>query len=367
MKYSNLKNTIKTKFLYFVIVGLFFNLNLFAQMHDLVSITGVFSGIDTDDTMFKAKSKTIPTLFYIRAQVVEGPQKGLFTQSGNNIRYTSISDVKGIPENLSKIRFTFLQSDKKTLISPSNFRFIINDIDGPNNESLAVKCSENVHFIGTSNPTNLVVDNIPPDLKAVGTVDESDGPTSRVMFEFKNIAIVEFDNYANDGYLKDFDMDDEYPIAIPILVKCIDEKKVLNDSIITTSKIKEKINVTIINTKPVYFKINRYKIEKEAAVELEKVILIMKKYPKIIIEVRSHTDAREPDEYNLALSEKRANATVNWIVSKGIDATRVKGKGFGETQLINKCLNGVKCTEAEHKLNRRTEFVIVNPEVIKEQ
>lgn len=92
---------------------------------------------------------------------------------------------------------------------------------------------------------------------------------------------------------------------------------------------------------------------------------LLKKYSKLIIEIRSHTDARDNDDYNLKLSNNRAKSTVEWFVKNGINTSRITGKGYGETQLVNKCTNGVKCSEEEHQLNRRTEFVIVNPEVIK--
>ena len=90
----------------------------------------------------------------------------------------------------------------------------------------------------------------------------------------------------------------------------------------------------------------------------------MNKYPKLIVESGSHTDSRGPDNYNDVLSGKRAVSTVDYIISKGIDPSRISGKGYGETQLTNKCSNGIKCSDEEHQLNRRTEFVIVNPEVI---
>ncbi|MBP9601321.1 MAG: OmpA family protein, partial [Lutibacter sp.] len=89
------------------------------------------------------------------------------------------------------------------------------------------------------------------------------------------------------------------------------------------------------------------------------------KYPLIKIELGSHTDSRAPDAYNWALSNRRAKSSLEWIVGKGIDASRITGKGYGETELVNKCSNNAKCTEAEHELNRRTEFVIVNPEAVK--
>ena len=111
--------------------------------------------------------------------------------------------------------------------------------------------------------------------------------------------------------------------------------------------------------------LDKHNIRPDAALELDKVVEVMNKYPGMVIRLESHTGSRANDQYNIALSNRRAKSTYEYIVSKGIDASRIpKYEGFGETQLVNKCSNGVECTEDEHKLNRRTEFVIVNPEVI---
>jgi outer membrane protein OmpA-like peptidoglycan-associated protein len=114
----------------------------------------------------------------------------------------------------------------------------------------------------------------------------------------------------------------------------------------------------MINTKPIYFDLDQYKIRKDAATELNRVVAILTKYPNIRLEIKSHTDSRAPDDYNLKLSNKRAKATINYIISKGINPNRVFGKGYGETEIINKCKNGVKCTQEEHAVNRRTEFIV---------
>ncbi|MGV6844514.1 MAG: OmpA family protein [Lutibacter sp.] len=114
----------------------------------------------------------------------------------------------------------------------------------------------------------------------------------------------------------------------------------------------------MINTKPIYFGLDSADITKESAVELDRVVDILNKYPSITIEVKSHTDSRAPDDYNMKLSNRRAQSTINYIISHGIDSERVFGKGYGETELVNQCKNGVKCSDAEHALNRRTEFIV---------
>jgi immunogenic 75 kDa protein PG4 len=73
-----------------------------------------------------------------------------------------------------------------------------------------------------------------------------------------------------------------------------------------------------------------------------------------------HTDSRGSDKYNLALSQRRAKSTIKWITSHGIKKNRITGKGYGETQLVNECSNGVPCTEEQHQANRRSEFIIIS-------
>ena len=109
----------------------------------------------------------------------------------------------------------------------------------------------------------------------------------------------------------------------------------------------------------IFFDVSKADIRPDAALELDKIVTIMNENPTMIIELGSHTDSRGSDKYNKDLSDKRAKSSAAYIVSKGIDATRISGKGYGETQLKNKCANGVKCSDAEHQINRRTEFKIV--------
>jgi outer membrane protein OmpA-like peptidoglycan-associated protein len=119
---------------------------------------------------------------------------------------------------------------------------------------------------------------------------------------------------------------------------------------------------TVIELENVYYDYDRYFIRSDAAADLDHVVDLMKKYPSLEIELGSHTDARGSDSYNLELSQKRADAAVVYIISKGIDARRLKAKGYGETQLVNRCANGVPCSDEEHQQNRRTEIKITRLE-----
>ena len=110
---------------------------------------------------------------------------------------------------------------------------------------------------------------------------------------------------------------------------------------------------------PIYFDFDESYIRPDAAVELAKIIEIMKEYPQLRIDVRSHTDSRGNDAYNMALSERRNKSTIQYIIDKGgIDSERLTGRGYGESQLLNDCSNGVSCTEEQHQLNRRSEFIV---------
>lgn len=121
-------------------------------------------------------------------------------------------------------------------------------------------------------------------------------------------------------------------------------------------------NKVIIDLRPIYFDYDSSEITYQSAAELDKVVAMLLKYPSMIIEGTSHTDSRGNDDYNQKLSERRAQSTVNYILQKNstIDPRRVFANGYGESRLINHCKDNVKCTDAEHALNRRTEFIIVN-------
>lgn len=109
----------------------------------------------------------------------------------------------------------------------------------------------------------------------------------------------------------------------------------------------------------IYYDFNKWNIRPDAAVELEKLVQIMKDNSGIWVELGSHTDSRGNDAYNFNLSQKRAESAARYIISRGIEKNRIEAKGYGETQLLNRCSNGISCTEAEHQLNRRTEFKII--------
>lgn len=115
----------------------------------------------------------------------------------------------------------------------------------------------------------------------------------------------------------------------------------------------------LMKLEPIYFDYGGATIRKSSQAELDKVIEVLRKRPSIYVEVRSHTDSRGDDAFNMKLSKDRAKATVDYIVINGeISSDRVTGDGYGETRIINKCKNKVKCSDALHQENRRSEFIM---------
>lgn len=115
----------------------------------------------------------------------------------------------------------------------------------------------------------------------------------------------------------------------------------------------------ILDLNPIYFDLDKSNIRPDAAAELAKVLAVLEEYPTMKIDIRSHTDSRASHAYNDQLSDRRAKSTREWLISKGINPKRLTAKGYGERQLVNKCADGVSCTEEEHQANRRSEFIVV--------
>jgi len=115
------------------------------------------------------------------------------------------------------------------------------------------------------------------------------------------------------------------------------------------------------NINNIYFDLDKHYIRADAASELDKVVRIMKRCKNINVDATSHTDSRASDTYNEALSQRRAQSTVDYITNiGGVSPDRIKAIGYGETRLRNECSDAVKCSEPKHQMNRRTQFEISN-------
>jgi outer membrane protein OmpA-like peptidoglycan-associated protein len=175
-----------------------------------------------------------------------------------------------------------------------------------------------------------------------------------------------------------FNFNSEYPCETPYVIRASKEKYEMGEASVTTGSepdgvanrdilLQPKLRLQVgddlaktLNLNPIYFDFDKAYIRPDAALELEKVIAVMKEYPTLKIDVRSHTDSRGRDAYNLDLSQRRNTSTKNYIINQGvISGSRISGRGYGETSPVNQCSNGVKCSEEEHQLNRRSEFIII--------
>lgn len=114
------------------------------------------------------------------------------------------------------------------------------------------------------------------------------------------------------------------------------------------------------NVLPIFYELAIARLTSESKRIIDNTLLPILNGKNVNIEIMSHTDSRGDDAYNMSLSQQRANSVVNYLVSKGISRSRLSARGFGETRLVNHCSNGVKCSEADHKRNRRTEFRVIN-------
>lgn len=114
---------------------------------------------------------------------------------------------------------------------------------------------------------------------------------------------------------------------------------------------------------PIYFDFDKSNIRYDAEVELQKILILMNKYQAIVVDIRSHTDSRGKREYNRKLSERRAQSTLEYLVDNGIEKNRLTAQGFGDSEIINQCVQGVECTEEEHQMNRRSEFILMNKDL----
>ncbi|WP_062053372.1 OmpA family protein [Aquimarina longa] len=152
-------------------------------------------------------------------------------------------------------------------------------------------------------------------------------------------------------------------VTLEKLVNTLAESKTLDTPLMLEKKIKSADVgddlAKVLSLKPIYFDFNQSYIRSDAAVELAKVIEVMNQYDQMKIEIGSHTDSHGEDAYNLYLSEKRAEATLNYMIDKGISPDRLTAKGYGETQPINDCGDETNCKKEEYQLNRRSEFIII--------
>ena len=123
----------------------------------------------------------------------------------------------------------------------------------------------------------------------------------------------------------------------------------------------EEVDCGLLNANvlPIFYELGSARITPASKKTIDETLLPLLSSKPVSIELMSHTDARGNDDFNMALSQQRANSVVNYLVSKGISRSRLSAKGYGESRLVNRCSNDIECSEAEHQRNRRTEFRVL--------
>lgn len=148
----------------------------------------------------------------------------------------------------------------------------------------------------------------------------------------------------------------DYKDDLKEFITTTENEKVTKVDLFLESLIKD--NQIVIN--PIFFDFDKWNIRTDAEYELENIVDVMRTHTTMVIKIEAHTDSRGRDNYNMKLSDRRANSTREYILSRGIAPERIESAiGYGESQLLNKCSNGVKCTPEEHQLNRRSYFYIL--------
>ena len=115
-----------------------------------------------------------------------------------------------------------------------------------------------------------------------------------------------------------------------------------------------------LKTEMIHFDFDRHNVRPDAAKELDKLVQVMNEYANMVIKIESHTDSRGDRAYNKHLSENRAKSTRDYIISQGIAPDRIESAvGYGEDRLLNQCNGKIRCSEQDHAINRRSEFIII--------
>lgn len=212
----------------------------------------------------------------------------------------------------------------------------------------AYKCAQKIEGIARDKDSNEILS----------------GVTVRLINETGKV-ITEMTTTENGEFMFDVDCDKKYTVVgskpdykedQKVIITDTENDKVSNADLYLESLIKD--NQIVIN--PIFFDFDKWNIRTDAEYELENIVDVMRSHPNMVIKIESHTDSRGSDRYNMKLSDRRAKSTRDYIISRGIAAERIESAiGYGETQLLNKCSNGVKCTPEEHQLNRRSYFYIL--------
>ena len=261
----------------------------------------------------------------------------------------------GAPANSQKDDFAFMinQQTRKGFLSSNRDGGIGNDDIYKFTETKKLGCDQVLSGIVTDRISKAIL----PNTKL--TISRSDfTPISTVISD--NKGKYNFTVKCGDSYYVKAEKPDYTTEETSILIPEDSGETNLNISLdrsIQTVSVGDDLAITL-KLNPIYFDLDKSDIRPDAELELQRVLAVLNQNINITIDIRSHTDSRQTKQYNQALSDARAKSTQNYLINNGITASRLTYKGYGETKLVNKCSDGVDCTEDEHQLNRRSEFII---------
>lgn len=272
------------------------------------------------------------------------------TVSDKNNQIISVINL-GVPVNSNKDDFSFFMNEDGL----SGF-FASNRDGGVGSDDIysynripPLKIEGNVTDAITNNPvTNAIITLLDSDNNLIATIETDDSGNYEINIDRNTDYTI---STKKENYL-----DDSKPVTSKELdshIKSIKTNIVLNHIPLE--------DIPITELYPIYFDFNKFDIRKDGNSELDRIVNLMTNdYPQMVIKIESHTDSRGSSEYNNKLSEERAKSTYKYLVSKGVDPLRITAyNGYGEQKLTNDCDDNLNCTEEQHQLNRRTQFIVI--------
>jgi outer membrane protein OmpA-like peptidoglycan-associated protein len=265
---------------------------------------------------------------------------------------TASPENMGAPYNSGSDDFAYFKNPSE-LDNENTGYFSSNRPNGKGSDDIysfnATICVQSITGISTNTLNGEILPGVTVNLiNEIGKVIETAETDENGRYEFSSVNCDT--NYTVIGSKVDFKEDQQSVITNNTNQK-VNQADLALESLIINNQI-------VIN--PIFFDFDKSNIRTDAQYELENIVDVLRTHPEMVIKIESHTDSRGRDKYNMKLSNKRAQSTKDYILSRGIAPSRIQSAiGYGETQLLNKCSNKVKCTEEEHQLNRRSYFYIL--------
>ncbi len=328
-----------------------------------------FGGFDDDIYMFTAV-KTIMLEGTVRDKItmkeLPGTKISLTDNNGKEVASVRADSVGQYQLELDFDEYYQLSASRRSYFDTTEAFNTVNVTDKQIRHDLYMWNKIDVALVGlvTDRETGEPIDSVHVIIK--------DKNTHKEIFSLHTLSNGIFREMLEELRVKDSIGFNIHLVKTNYLTRSIPFNTIVSDTVVNLHKrldlVMDKIKVgtdigKIFNLNPIYFDLGKWDIRSDAASELDKIVEVMNENKGIIIELGAHTDCRGSAASNLSLSDKRAKASAEYIISKGIDEDRIYGKGYGESRLINHCgcegTKIVKCSEDEHALNRRTEFLVV--------